>query len=516
MADTAKARYIDLGFRRQPFLTRARNCARLTIPALMPPEGFSPTDTLPQPYQALGSRLVVNLASRLMTALIPPGRAFFRLGVSAKALLAAKQEAVPEDLERAFVLTERIITDETERRVWRGPTNTSLEQLIVCGNALEYLQKDNTIRIYRLDQYVVVRNPAGRLIEFVICDALNPASLTDELKAVYEGNGGDSNSTYGGAKSVELYTWGRLDTAANTWTVHQELGDKVVPNTKGIYKDSQLPFFALRWACVAGEDYGRSKVDEHYADFVTLDGLTKAIIDGAAMASRNITLIRPNAAGGVNLRRKLAQANNGDFVIGNPEDVVMLNYTNQNGLQIVQVEIQALRQELSAAFLLGQSAIRNAERVTAYEVQQIVQELEAALGGVYSLLSQDMMAKRLNRLIVQMQDKQMLPPWKDGEIEPTILTGIEALSREAQVQNVNMAAQMVQPLPPDAQDYIKWDVLLKKAFNGLNLADAVRTEDEAQQIRDQRAQREAVQQSIPQVAGAAASAIAQGGAAAPQ
>lgn len=507
---TAKARYTDLKFRRDPFLRRARDCATLTIPALMPPEGFSPNNILPEPYQALGSRLVVNLASRLMTALLPPGRNCFRLGVSAKALMASKQESVDQDFERLLVLTERIITGEIESRIWRGPTTSSLEQLIVCGNAGEFLQPDNTIRVYRLDQYVVVRNTAGKLIEFIICDGLNPNALTGGLKEHYDANNGAQEAgtaAYSSTQNVELYTWGRYDSTKGEWTVHQELLEHEVPNTKGTYADNVLPFSFLRWACLAGEDYGRSKVEEHLPDFRTLDGLTKALKDGAAMASRNITLIRPNAAGGINLRRKLSQANNGDYVVGNPEDVEMLQFKNETGLQIVQISIAALREELSAAFLLNQGAVRDAERVTAYEVSQLVQELEAALGGVYALLSNDMMSRRIGRLIFQMQEKQQLPVWPDGTVEPTVLTGLEALSREAQVQNVVNAAQIVQPMGERAQLYVKWDVLLKKAFNGLNLADAVNTEDEVQEILNQQMQTEAIGQSIPQVAGAAATAL---------
>lgn len=508
MENTAKERYTALQLRRNAYLLRARGNAKLTLPGLMPPEGFNGSLLLPQPYQGLGARLVVNLASRIMTALLPPGRSFFRLGVSAQALLKAQMESVPEDLDRAMVLSERIIIDESERRGWRAPTNTTLEHLIVTGNALEYVQPDNSIRVYRLDQFCVVRDPSGRVIEFVICDALDPNSLPPTLRDLNATAGGlySQNTPGYGGRAVELYTWGRLQDDGVTWMVHQELRDVIVPGSQGTYTDELLPFLALRWAAVAGEDYGRSKVEEHVADLTTLDGLTMAMIDGAAMASRNITMIKPNAAGGVNLRRKLTKARNGDYVIGNPEDVQMLNYTNGQGLQITQAEIASLRQELSVAFLYSQGATRQAERVTATEIRRDASDLEAALGGVYSMLSHDMMARRVRRLIIQMQANQELPPWPPGTIEPTILTGLEALAREAQVQNVVAAGQLVASMPPDGQDYVKWDVLLKKGFNGLNLSDAVRTEDEAQQVRQQRASMQAQQDAFPNVANTAAQA----------
>src|SRR5690606_3413397 len=118
------------------------------------------------------------------------------------------------------------------------------------------------------------------------------------------------------------------------------------------------------------------------------------------------------------------------------------------------------------------------------------QELEGTLGGVYSMLSQEMMATRLNRLIFQMQANGSLPEWPEGTVEPTILTGLEALGREAQVGNVSTALQLIQGYPEDVYSYIKWDVLLKKGFTGLNLSDAVRTEDEAQALREEQMQQQ--------------------------
>jgi hypothetical protein len=446
---------------------------------------------------------VVTLASRVMVALLPPGRSSFMLGVSAKALLDAGQESVDEDLTRAMVLTERIINAEIERKSWRAPTNTTLQQLIVAGNAMEQLLPDNTIRVYRLDQYVVCRSPSGKMVEFIIADHLDPNSLPDELKALYPEQ--PANGTPYNSKGICLYTWGRLE-ANGKWRVHQELEESVVPDSEGTYDDRALPFFALRWTAVAGEDYGRSKVEEHLPDLRTFDGLRMSIRDGAAMASRNITLVRPNAAAGMNLLRKLKRATNGDIVIGNPDDVQMLQFTNNNGLQITQVELEALRQELSAAFLATQGATRDAERVTATEIRMVAQEIEGVLGGTYSMLSQDMQAKRINRLIIQMQANGQLPEWPEDTIEPTILTGLEALGRENEVSNVAMAKEILNGLPEGVMDYVKWEKLLKKGFNGLDLSDAVRTDDEVMQRREQEAQMQMVQDGVAKAAAPVAAA----------
>lgn len=55
MADRLKAQWEKLNMGRSSVLKRARDCAKLTIPGLLPPEGHNETDSLPTPYQGLGA-----------------------------------------------------------------------------------------------------------------------------------------------------------------------------------------------------------------------------------------------------------------------------------------------------------------------------------------------------------------------------------------------------------------------------------------------------------------------------
>lgn len=479
---TAKARYDELAHRRDPFLRRARVCAALTIPALLPPQGHNSYTDLPEPYQGLGARAVVNLSSRLMIAMYPPGMSSFRLQVPSEVLLQAGQMEPDEELERNLALTEKHVNAEIERRQWRQPTFLGLQYLIVTGNVLEQILPDNTIRIYRLDQYVVARDSLGNIRELIIEEMYSPDSLPERAQGLVRADSTDR---------VPLYTWVKRE--GDRWTVKQEVNGKTVPGSTGTY--NVLPFNALRWTGVIGEDYGRGKVEEHIGDFRALEGLSKAVLDGAAMASLNIKMVRPNAAGGLNLRRRLAKANNGDWVVGNPEDVGMLQFENVTGIQIAQMELEAKKAEIAAAFLLHGAVRRDAERVTATEVRMMAEELEGTLGGVYSMLSRELQLHRLRRLIVQMQAQGSLPQWPEGVVEPTILTGIEALGREQDVQRVATALQFLGGFPEQVYDYIKWSSLLGKAFNGLSLPDSVHSEAEVQRLREQRAMQEAMAQA---------------------
>lgn len=480
----AKSRYARLKPRRDPFVLRARGYAEVTIPSLLPPEGQTQMQTLPDTYQGFGARVVTALSSRITTGILPPGMPSFVMQVPPEILQKSGETTVSKDVEQGLAMVEQTIHREIERRKWRAPTNTAIQHLVVTGNAMEQVLPDNTIRVFRLDQYVVVRDPVGNMIEFITEELLIPASLPKELSALAGDVTDDATST------MPLYTWGTRDADTGEWTIHQEFNGKEVPDSRGDY--TLNPFSALRWTSILGEDYGRSKVEDHYGDFRALEGLSRAMVDGAAMASRNITMIRPNAAGGLNLRRRMAKARNGEYVIGNPEDVVGSQFQNQAGLQFTAQALESLKAELAQAFLVNSSARRDAERVTAYELRVMIEELESVLGGVFTNLVQDLQENRLNRLILQMKDAQALPPWPEGLVEPVILTGLEALGREKDVQRATTALQLLAGIPPEvAQAYVKWPVILGKAFNGIGIPDAVNTETEAQENRQKSAMLEA-------------------------
>ena len=71
-ATSAQSRYEELKEDRQHFIDRARECSELTIPSLLPPEGFNQSSELYTPFQSVGARGVNNLASKMLLLLLPP------------------------------------------------------------------------------------------------------------------------------------------------------------------------------------------------------------------------------------------------------------------------------------------------------------------------------------------------------------------------------------------------------------------------------------------------------------
>ena len=108
-----------------------------------------------------------------------------------------------------------------------------------------------------------------------------------------------------------------------------------------------------------------------------------------------------------------------------------------------------IKDRLSQAFLLQSGVVRNAERVTAEEIRMLSQELESSLGGLYSLLSNELQLPMINRLLDMMKSQKRIPTLPKDIVNPVIITGVEALGRGNDLQKLDLflqgASQVVGP-----------------------------------------------------------------------
>lgn len=416
-ATSAGGRYRQLEQFRNPFLLRARDAAVLTIPSLVPPEGHDGSVRLYTPYQGLGARGVNNLASKLLLALLPPNSPFFRLLVDDFALQEMTgQEGMRANVEKALSKIERAIAGEIEASAMRVGVHEALKQLIVAGNVLLFLPPEGGLRVFRLDRFVVKRDPMGSVLEIVVKEDVAPDTLPDAMKALVAAEAAD--------KSVELFTW--IKREGKKWTVHQEIKDIIVPGSEGSYPLDKSPWMPLRWTRIDGEDYGRGHIEEYIGDLKSLEGLNKAIVEGSAVAARVVPLVNPN---GVTDEDDLAEAENFEFVSGVADDVTFLQVAKFADFRIAYETAAAIEQRLAYAFMLNTSIQRKGERVTAEEIRFMAGELEDALGGVYSILSLELQLPLVTRVMHTMERAKKLPTLPKGTVKPTITTGLEALGR---------------------------------------------------------------------------------------
>lgn len=440
---SAKSLYELLQSDREPFLTRGRKCAELTIPALLPPSGHSKASALYTPNQSLGARGVNNLASKLLLSLIPPNTPFFRLLVDDFELIEMGGEDDRAKFEEALNDVERAVQTETERKALRTPVFMALKLLIAVGNALLYMPKDGKMRALRLDSYVVRRSPDGDVIDVILKEEIAYASLPKDLQAKLAE---DPQKKYDPSDPVDVYTCFHLDDGK--YYGWQEVEDITVDGSEGSWDKARAPFLALRWTAIDGEDYGRGHVEEYIGDLNHLEGLSEAILETSLAMAKAVILVRPGASTKI---KSLAQAKNLDFVVGEVEDVGVVQLEKRADLSVAQRSASEVKQDLAQAFLLNGSVQRDAERVTAEEIRFMAAELEDALGGVYSLLAQEFQLPLVNRLMDLMTREKRLPKIPKG-IVPSIVTGLEALGRGQDLSKLQVFSNEIAKFGPEKID----------------------------------------------------------------
>jgi hypothetical protein len=145
----------------------------------------------------------------------------------------------------------------------------------------------------------------------------------------------------------------------------------------------------------------------------------------------------------------IANAETGEYLRGDPEAVKAHETGDAQKMAIASQAIEELFGRLAKAFMY-QANTRDAERVTAYELQRDAQEAENTLGGAYSMLSTATQIPLAHILLVETHGS-MLPGLIDGSIKLDITAGIPALGRTGDVQNLLMASQEVAAVAPITQ-----------------------------------------------------------------
>ena len=478
-----KSKYSRYLTDRDNYLRRGREASLFTIPTLLPQEGFESSSEITTPYQSVGAEGVNNLSSKLLMSLLPPNAPFFRLVVDnaeLEAMLAEQKSQAEEGLAKI----ERMVMQEIEVRGLRVPVSEALKQLIVTGNVLLYLPPNDQIRVFRLDRYVVKRDAMGNVLEIITKESLSPLSLPERAKELIADPDSDTPT-----KNHDLYTC--VKWTGRNWMIHQEINGGIVPGSEGSFPKNKCPYIALRFIAMDGEDYGRGYVEEYLGDLKSLESLTQSIVEGSAAAAKVLFLVRPN---GTTRVKTLAESPNGAIVTGDDNDVSSLQLGKSQDFNVAQQTIQMLQTRLSRVFLMNSSIRRDAERVTAEEIRIAHQELEIALGGVYSVLSQEFQLPLVELLMHKMQREKRIPKLPDDGLKPLIVTGVEALGRGEDLNKLGMFLQQLSPLGPEVLKEINIDdyIIRLAGSLGIDTEGLVKSPEEkqleAQELEAQQAQ----------------------------
>lgn len=417
----AKGRYDYLTKDRSQFLDVAEQCSQLTLPFLINQDDNNQRGgrgRIQTPWQSVGAKGVVTLASKLMLALLPPQTSFFKLQVNDAKLGEDIPAEARSEIDLSFAKLERQVMDAIAASSDRVIIHQAIKHLVVGGNGLIYMGKDN-LKFYPLNRYVVERDGNGNVIEIVTKEKIS-RKLLPFLRQELPNPVGDDGSE--NDEDVDVYTHVRRDN--NRWIWHQEVFDKIIPTSLGKAPLDASPWLPLRFNITEGESYGRGRVEEVLGDLRSLEALMQALVEGSAVAAKVIFTVSPSST---TKPQTIAAAGNGAIVQGRPDDIQAITVGKTADFKTAFDVASVLERRISESMLILNP--RQSERTTAEEVRLTQMELESQLGGLFSLLTVEFLVPYLNRKLAVMQRNQEIPKLPKGLVSPTIVAGINALGR---------------------------------------------------------------------------------------
>jgi hypothetical protein len=206
----------------------------------------------------------------------------------------------------------------------------------------------------------------------------------------------------------------------------------------------------------------------------------QALVEGSAAAAKVIFTVSPSST---TKPQTIAQAGNGAIVQGRPDDIGVIQVGKTADFKTAAEMASTLERRINEAFLVLN--VRQSERTTAEEVRMTQMELEQQLGGLFSLLTVELLIPYLNRKLLVLQRSGEIPRIPKGMVNPTIVAGINALGRGQDRESLgSFLTTLAQTLGPEAiGKYVNQDEVIKRlaAAQGIDILNLVKSMDQQNQ-----------------------------------
>lgn len=447
MANPAQAARLWQDLRSTQLIHKCEGYARYTLPHLFadPLQDASAVNsqTLVHDFQSAGGLLVNNLSSKLTQALFPPNVPFFKTQAGEDLLRQASSMGLsPTDVNNLLAKADRSATERLFLHSATHKLNRIIKLLIVTGNALLYRDPSGKMIVWSLRSFAVRRDADGEWRTIVLkqlfrYDAL-PVAIQNDLAAKKPGVGSKPD------RMIELYTLiERAPGQVNERVTVKTEAEGVRCGPESSYPAHLSPWVLATWNLADGEHYGRGLVEDFTGDFAKLS-LVSEQLGLYELEALSILNLVDESKGSVADDYK--EADSGEFVRGSVDGVKSYERGDYNKIVAIRNSLGEVFQRLASAFMWTGN-MRDAERVTAEEIRATAREAENTLGGVYSLLAEQLQVP-LAYLCLSELDAGLTQGLVSKGMRPTIMTGIPALTRSITVQNLLAAVQEINAIIP--------------------------------------------------------------------
>ena len=122
-----------------------------------------------------------------MLALFPPNRAFFRFGLGQDIIDEVNDAALEGghnngDFDLALAGSERTVIRAFDSTSSLQVSFVAIQYLIVAGNVLMKVQEDNSMRLFRLDHYVMTRDSVGNVKKIITQENVSWENLPEDIQ----------------------------------------------------------------------------------------------------------------------------------------------------------------------------------------------------------------------------------------------------------------------------------------------------------------------------------------------
>ena len=167
-------------------------------------------------------------------------------------------------------------------------------------------------------------------------------------------------------------------------------------------------------------------------------------------------------------------------------------------MSVAMNTINMIKERLSKSFMITADLFRDAERVTAMEIQAIIRQVEKPLGGLFSLLSNEFQLP-LIKIILKNLEKRKQIPQLPKDVRPTIVVGVDAIGRAADLEKLDvMLAGMGQLYGPETlAEMVNVDEYLRRRATALGVQTdgLIKSPEQRQQEQQQQMMRAAMSEA---------------------
>lgn len=481
----------------------ARECARLTVPWMLPEDGRTEGEKLHRNNQSLGGKGVGNLQGKLLLALFPPDHPFFEITLDPE---FQYDPSIPDEFKQGFaqrlwlqqlqmtatIESAQIVSGGRRGVGHRVAQHHSIGQMIVTGDTLDEITDDYTVKVHRRDRYVTRRDDTGCVLYHITKESIDPLSLTDDDLVKAQVDMKDLRQKPARQRMMSLHTRHEWQPRSNSWVIEQEVNGYIIRTSE----EPEPRVFSTPFELITGENYGHGFVEKNLGDLKTLDTMKAKLREAIGNMARMVPVIDPSSSiQESDLLRPSGEPIRGRVSAGVVQDVALFQTNKNADITAVAQYVASLELSLAKAFLLESALQPQKERVTAMQISRIAEEVDGATGGLYIPISENKHLAQLRRYRWQMQRDGLLPTLTKGAekaVRFRVLTGLSALAQQAKMGRMLNFAQTIAAMGPQAMARIDEGVLaqvLQRASNiyepGLIKSDERMAQDQQQAIRAQ-------------------------------